>query len=43
MPAVFRVIAFMRLCFEYKLNPITTADMARVMASVIHGGRRSRL
>lgn len=47
MPAVFRVFALMRLCFEYKLNPLTTADSARVMVSVIHsvleGGGRTRL
>jgi hypothetical protein len=43
MRAVFRVFEFMRLCFEYKLNPITTAMSARVMVSVIHGGGRSRL
>ena len=47
MPAVFPVFAPMRLCFEYKLNPITTADPARVTVSVIHsvmeGGGRTRL
>ena len=46
MPAVFPVFAFMRLCFEYKLNPLTTADSARVMVSVIRsmeGGGRTRL
>ena len=43
MPAVFPVFALMRLCFEYELNPLTTADSARVMVSVIHGGGRTRL
>ena len=47
MPAVFPVFAFMRLCFEYTLNTLTTADSARVAVSVIHsameGGGRTRL
>jgi len=43
MRADFREFAFMRLCFAYKLNPITTAMSARVTVSVIHGGGRSRL
>jgi len=33
----------MRICFQNKLNPVTTAADTRAMVSAIHGGLRTRL
>ena len=49
MPAVFRVSAIMRPCFDYKFDSVSTATLACEaamlacgMVSVIHGGGRTR-